>query len=135
VRLQRHSLERPVKPDDFRALAVDDSDILAHRDAGAPSQPTDEEVDANRFAMLELRAQSPILQARRDFLSLRQIVQTIVMSLEHGMAIPAITAETGLIPAVASDDWLDDVTMQFLATARSRNRNAAGLGHSEPSPP
>jgi type I restriction enzyme R subunit len=82
----------------------------------------DDDEEAKRFDMLVLRAQLSILQARPDFMGLRQKIQAIAVNLEDEMAIPAIKAEAALIHAVASDEWWDGVTVPMLETARRRLR-------------
>ena len=122
VRPQRQFVERYAKPEAWQSLDADDHEALAQRIAGLPSQLSDEDEEAKRFDMLVLRAQLSMLQARPDFATLRQKIQTIASKLEDEMAIPAIKAEALLIQAVASDEWWEDVTVPMLETARRRLR-------------
>jgi len=95
---------------------------LGHVQAGGDLRQVDDGAFAKRFDMLVLRAQLSILQARPDFMGLRQKIQTIAVNLEDEVAIPAIKAEAALIHAVASDEWWQDVTVPMLETARRRLR-------------
>jgi type I restriction enzyme R subunit len=122
VRPHRQAVERYVKVDAWQALGADDFDTLATRVAGLPTQVQDDDEEAKRFDMLLLRAQLSVLQARPDFMSLREKIQGIATHLEDEMAIPAIKAEAPLIHAVASDEWWDGVTVPMLETVRRRLR-------------
>lgn len=122
VRPHRQVVERYRQPEAWQVLGDDDFDTLAGRVASLPSQRMDDDEEAKRFDMLVLRAQLSILQARPDFLGLRQKIQAIAVNLEDEMAIPAIKAEAALIHAVASDEWWDGVTVPMLETARRRLR-------------
>ncbi len=122
VRPHRQAVERYVKADAWQALNADDFDTLAAQVAGLPTQVQDDDEEAKRFDMLLLRAQLSVLQARPDFMSLREKIQGIATHLEDEMAIPAIKAEAPLIHAVASDDWWQDVTVPMLETVRRRLR-------------
>jgi type I restriction enzyme R subunit len=122
VRPHRQAVEQFARPAAWQVLQPDDVDTLSQRLASLPSQRTDDDEEAKRFDMLVLRAQLSILQARPDFLSLRQKIQAIAVNLEDEMAIPAIKAEAPLIHAVASDEWWQDVTVPMLETARRRLR-------------
>ena len=122
VRPHRQAVERYVKADAWQALGADDFDTLTTRVAGLPTQVQDDDEEAKRFDMLLLRAQLSVLQARPDFMSLREKIQRIATHLEDEMAIPAIKAEATLIHAVASDEWWDGVTVPMLETVRRRLR-------------
>ena len=122
VRPHRQIVERYAKPAAWQSLGAEDLEILAQRVAALPSQRIDDDEEAKRFDMLMLRAQLAILQARPEFLALRQKIQAIAENLEGEMAIPAIKAEAALIQAVASDAWWQDVTVPMLETARRRLR-------------
>lgn len=63
--------------------------------------------------MLLLRTQLAILQAKPEFASLKQAIQTIASALE-GQSAAAIKAEIMLISAVAGYEWWDDVTLPML---------------------
>lgn len=122
VRPHRQVVEQYSKLTAWQTLSVDDRDVLSHRVASLPSQLGDDDEEAKRFDMLVLRAQLSILQARPDFMGLRQKIQAIALNLEDEMAIPAIKAEATLIHAVASDEWWQDVTVPMLETVRRRLR-------------
>jgi type I restriction enzyme R subunit len=122
VRPHRQAVERYVKAEAWQNLGADDFDTLAGRVASLPTQVHDDDEEAKRFDMLLLRAQLSVLQARPDFVTLRQKIQTIAVHLEDEMAIPAIKAEALLIHAVAGDDWWEDVTVSMLETVRRRLR-------------
>ena len=97
VRPHRQAVERYVKADAWQALGADDFDTLTTRVAGLPTQVQDDDEEAKRFDMLLLRAQLSVLQARPDFMSLREKIQGIATHLEDEMAIPAIKAEAPLV--------------------------------------
>lgn len=122
VRPHRQAVERYVKAEAWQNLGADDFDVLGTRVASLPTQLQDDDEEAKRFDMLLLRAQLSVLQARPDFVTLRQKIQAIALHLEDEMAIPAIKAEAPLIHAVASDDWWEDVTVPMLETVRRRLR-------------
>lgn len=122
VRPHRQAVARYLQADAWQALNADDFDTLATRVAGLPTQVQDDDEEAKRFDMLLLRAQLSVLQARPDFMSLREKIQRIATHLEDEMAIPAIKAEAPLIHAVAGDEWWEGVTVPMLETVRRRLR-------------
>ncbi len=122
VRPHRQAVERYVKAEAWQNLGADDFDVLGARVASLPTQLQDDDEEAKRFDMLLLRAQLSVLQARPDFVTLRQKIQAIALHLEDEMAIPAIKAEAALNHAVAGDDWWEDVTVPMLETVRRRLR-------------
>lgn len=122
VRPQRQAVEPYVKAEAWTNLSADDFEVLAGRVANLPTQVQDEDEEAKRFDMLLLRAQLSVLQARPDFVNLREKIQAIATSLEDEMSIPAIKAEALLISAVASEEWWEGVTVPMLETVRRRLR-------------
>ena len=122
VRPHRQHVERFVQPHAWNILTPDDLEVLNQRLSVLPTQLTDDDEEAKRFDMLVLRGQLSILQARNDFIGLRETIQAIASKLEDQMAIPAIKAEELLIRAVASDDCWQDVTVPMLETVRRRLR-------------
>jgi type I restriction enzyme R subunit len=122
VRPQRQAVEKFANAKSWDLLGPEEFHELASRVAGLPSEQVDEDEEAKRFDMLLLRAQLAVLQAKPDFVSLKEKIQGIASALEEQMAIPAIKAEMVLIQAVASEDWWEDVTVPMLETVRRRLR-------------
>ncbi|MEW6020984.1 MAG: DEAD/DEAH box helicase family protein [Pseudomonadota bacterium] len=122
VRPLRKSVERFADVKSWHVLGAEDFHELASKVAGLPSEKADDDEEAKRFDMLMLRTQLAVLQAKLDFASLKEKIQTIASALEEQTAIPAIKAEMVLIQAVASDDWWEDVTVPMLETVRRRLR-------------
>ncbi|MFZ3004191.1 MAG: DEAD/DEAH box helicase family protein [Undibacterium umbellatum] len=122
VRPQRKFVEKFSKLESWQQLGTEELSELAHHVAGLPSELTDEDEEAKRFDMLLIRTQLSILQARPDFASLREKIQSIASALEAQDAIPAIRAQMVLIQAVVSDDWWVDVTVPMLEIVRRRLR-------------
>jgi len=122
VRTQRKSVEKYAQPGSWQKLGVDDINELTNNLAGLPTELGDEDEEGKRFDMLVLRAQLAILQAKPDFNSLRQKIQTIAGALEEQDAIPAVKAQMPLIQAVAGDDWWVDVTVAMLEVVRKKLR-------------
>lgn len=122
VRPQRKAVERYAYMESWHTLGQEEFHELASRVAGLPSEQVDDDEEAKRFDMLMLRTQLAVLQAKPDFTSLKEKIQSIASALEEQMAIPAIKAEMVLIQAVASDDWWQDVTVPMLETVRRRLR-------------
>lgn len=122
VRPHRRVVEQYRVSEAWQVLSPDSFDTLSHSVAALPSQRIDDDEEAKRFDMLVLKAQLSILQARPDFMGLRQKIQSIAVNLEDEMAIPAIKAEASLIHSLASDEWWDNVTVPMLETARRRLR-------------
>jgi type I restriction enzyme, R subunit len=122
VRPHRQAIERYAQPSAWKSLGPEDFDTLTSQVAALPSQLSDTDEEAKRFDLLVMRAQLSILQAKPDFMSLRQKIQAIAVALEDEMSIPAIKAEAMLIHAVAGDEWWQDVTVPMLETVRRRLR-------------
>jgi type I restriction enzyme, R subunit len=122
VRPHRQAVERYSQPATWESLGPEDFDTLTSQVAALPSQLSDADEEAKRFDLLVMRAQLSILQAKPDFMSLRQKIQAIAVALEDETSIPAIKAEAMLIHAVAGDEWWQDVTVPMLETVRRRLR-------------
>lgn len=127
VRPQRKYVDKFAKADAWQQLGPEDFHELTTKVAGLPTELTDEDEEAKRFDMLVLRTQLAILQAKPDFASLKEKVQTIASKLEEQSAIPAIKAEIVFIQMVASDDWWEDITVPMLETARRKLRQLVKL--------
>lgn len=122
VRPRRQWVEKYAQAEAWKYLGPQEYEDLTHRVAGLPTELPDEDEEAKRFDMLMLRAQLSILQARPDFCSLREKIQSIARALEEQMAIPAIKAHMELIQSVVSDEWWQDVTVPMLEIVRRRLR-------------
>lgn len=122
VRTQRKSVEKFAKPEPWQALGAEDLNELTQNVADLPSELADEDEEAKRFDMLVLRTQLVILQAKPDFVSLREKIQAIASALEGLESIPAIKAQMVLIQSVAGDEWWEDVTVPMLESARKKLR-------------
>lgn len=122
VRPQRKYVDKFAKADAWQQLGPEDFHELTTKVAGLPTELADEDEEAKRFDMLLLRTQLAILQAKPDFASLKEKIQTIASKLEEQSAIPAIKTEIVFIQMVASDDWWEDVTVPMLETARRKLR-------------
>lgn len=122
VRPQRKYVDKFAKADAWQKLGPEDFHELTTKVAGLPTELADEDEEAKRFDMLVLRTQLAILQAKPDFASLKEKIQTIASKLEEQSAIPAIKAEIVFIQMVASEDWWEDVTVPMLETARRKLR-------------
>jgi type I restriction enzyme, R subunit len=127
VRPHRQAVERYAQPATWKSLVAEDFDRLASEVAALPSQLSDADEEAKRFDLLVMRAQLSILQAKPDFMSLRQKIQAIAVALEDEMSIPAIKAEAMLIHALAGDEWWQDVKVPMLETVRRRLRTLVKL--------
>lgn len=122
VRPQRRSVEKFAHIESWKQLAAEDVEELNSRVANLPSSLPDDDEEAKRFDMLLLRTQLSVLQAKPEFASLREKIQSIAIQLEGQMAIPAIKAEASLIQSIGSDEWWQDVTVPMLETVRRRLR-------------
>ncbi len=122
VRPHRQFVDKFAEATAWSKLSSEDFHELRDRVAGLPTTLSDEDEEAKRFDMLVLRAQLSILQAKSDFVSLREKIQRLAGDLEEQISIPAIKAEIVFIAQVASDDWWEDVTVPMLETARRRLR-------------
>jgi type I restriction enzyme R subunit len=122
VRPQRKLVEKYAKLDSWRTLDGDCFTELVQCVAGLPTGLVDDDEDAKRFDLLVLRTQLAILQAKPDFMALRERLQAIASALEEQEAIPAIKAQMVLIQAMAGDEWWEDVTVVMLEAARRKLR-------------
>ena len=122
VRPQRKSVEKFAKLEAWNQLDMDNFTELAQKVAGLPTGLLDNDEDAKRFDILVLRTQLSILQARPDFVALRERMQAIASALEEQDAIPSIKAHMALIQAIAGDEWWDDLTVAMLESARKKLR-------------
>ena len=122
VRPQRRHVDKFAQTSAWAVLMPEDHHELRAHVAGLPSELTDEDEEAKRFDLLVLRAQLAILQAKPDFASLKDKIQTIASALEDQANIPAIKAEIVFIQTIASDEWWEDVTVPMLEMARRKLR-------------
>nr|WP_314625327.1 DEAD/DEAH box helicase family protein [uncultured Janthinobacterium sp.] len=122
VRPQRKYVEKFAKVDAWHKLDGNGLDELSQNVATLPSSLLDNDEEAKRFDMLVLRTQLAILQARPDFLALRERMQAIASALEEQDAIPAIREHMVLIQSIAGEDWWVDVTIAMLENARKKLR-------------
>jgi len=122
VRPHRQMVEQYAQVEAWEQLGSEDYIALSSRVAPLPTQLLDADEEAKRFDLLVLRTQLAILQARPDYASLKDAIQTIATALEEQTAIPAVRAEMVLIQAVASEEWWEDVTTPMLETVRKRLR-------------
>lgn len=122
VRTQRKSVEKYANHEAWQKLGIDDFNELTNNVAGLPTELGDEDEEGKRFDMLVLRAQLAILQAKPDFNSLREKIQSIASALEEQDAIPAVKAQMPLIQAIAGDEWWVDVTVPMLEVVRKKLR-------------
>lgn len=127
VRPQRQFVEKYAKQEAWQTIGPDEYLEISNRIAGLPSQEAEDDEEAKRFDMLVLRTQLAILQAKPDFTSLREKIQSIATALEAQMAIPAIKAEMVLIQEVGYDEWWDGVTVPMLEAARRKLRGLIKL--------
>lgn len=105
VRPQRRHVDKFAQTSVWEVLTPEDHHELRAHVAGLPSELTDEDEEAKRFDLLVLRTQLAILQAKPDFGSLKDKIQTIATALEDQANIPAIKAEIVFIQTIASDEW------------------------------
>lgn len=122
VRLQRKYVEKFAKLEAWHKLDGNGLDELSRNVATLPSSLLDNDEEAKRFDMLVLRTQLAILQARPDFLTLRERMQAIASALEEQDAIPAIREHMVLIQSIAGEDWWVDITIAMLENARKKLR-------------
>ena len=127
VRPQRKWVQKYANVEAWQRMGVDDFTELGQHVAGLPSELVDDDEDAKRFDLLVLRTQLSILQARPDFGSLREKIQTIARALEEQEAIPAIKVHMVLIQSIAGDEWWEDVNIGMLENARKRLRSLMRL--------
>jgi type I restriction enzyme R subunit len=127
VRPQRQTVEKFAKLEAWNKLDVDSFTELAQKVASLPTALLDNDEDAKRFDMLVLRTQLSILQARPDFVALRERLQAIASALEEQDAIPAIKAHMALIQAISGDEWWEDVTVAMLEVVRKKLRSLVKL--------
>ena len=86
VRPQRKYVDKFAKADAWQKLGPEDFHELTTKVAGLPTELADEDEEAKRFDMLLLRTQLAILQAKPDFASLKEKIQTIASKLEEQSA-------------------------------------------------
>lgn len=122
VRPQRQFVEKFAQAEAWQAIGPEEFHELTSKVADLPSEQVDDDEDAKRFDMLVLRTQLAILQAKPDFLSLKEKIQAIAAALEAETNIPAIKAEMVLIQSLASEEWWEWVTLPMLETVRRRLR-------------
>jgi len=122
VRPHRQPVEKFAKAEAWVALGMEDLLELRTRIADLPTELADEDEEAKRFDMLCLRVQLSILQAKPEFVTLKEKIQVIASALEEQTNIPAIKEAMPFIQAVASDEWWDDVTVPMVETVRRRLR-------------
>lgn len=122
VRPQRKYVEKFANAEAWQQLGPEDYHELTDKVAGLPTELTDEDEEAKRFDMLVLRTQLSVLQAKPDFMSLKEKIQAIASALEEQSAIPSIKAAMVFIQAVSGDEWWEDVTVPMLETARRKLR-------------
>ena len=122
VRPQRKYVEKFAKVEAWHKLDGNGLDELSQNVATLPSSLLDNDEEAKRFDMLVLRTQLAILQARPDFLALRERMRAIASALEEQDAIPAIREHMVLIQSIAGEDWWVDVTIAMLENARKKLR-------------
>jgi type I restriction enzyme R subunit len=122
VRPHRQPVEKFAKAEAWVALGMEDLLELRTRVADLPTELADEDEEAKRFDMLCLRVQLSILQAKPEFVTLKEKIQVIASALEEQTNIPAIKEAMPFIQAVASDEWWDDVTVPMVETVRRRLR-------------
>ena len=122
VRPHRQAVEKFAKAEAWVKLSTEDVMELRNRVADLPTELADEDEEAKRFDMLCLRVQLSILQAKPDFITLKEKIQTIASTLEEQANIPAIKEVMAFIQSVASDEWWEDVTVPMVETVRRRLR-------------
>jgi type I restriction enzyme R subunit len=122
VRPQRKLVEKYAKSEAWHMLGADQFGELAQNVANLPTELADEDEDAKRFDLLVLRTQLAILQAKPDFVSLRDNIIAIASALEDQQTIPAIKAQLVLIQSITGDVWWENVTVAMLETTRKRLR-------------
>lgn len=127
VRPKRLYVERYSKPESWEQLSSDAKQELETQVANLPTSIVDEDEEAKRFDLLMLRTQLSVLQAGKDYPSLKEKTQKIAAALEEQTAIPAIKAEMVLIQAVVGEEWWEDVTVPMLEHARKRLRSLVKL--------
>ncbi len=122
VRPQRRFVEKFAQAEAWKKIGPEEFHELTGKLANLPSEQVDDDEEAKRFDMLILRTQLAILQAKPDFLNLKEKIQAIAASLEAETSIPAIKAEIVLIQALGSEEWWEGVTLPMLETVRRRLR-------------
>jgi type I restriction enzyme R subunit len=122
VRPQRKYVDKFTKAEAWQKLDSESFDELNQKVATLPTSLLDNDEEAKRFDMLVLRTQLAILQARPDFVTLRERMQAIAGALEEQDAIPAVREHMVLIQSIRGEDWWIDVTIAMLENARKKLR-------------
>jgi len=122
VRPHRQPVEKFAKAEAWKVLGTEDFAELKTRVANLPTELVDEDEEAKRFDMLCLRTQLSILQAKPDFITLKEKIQAIASALEEQNNIPSIKEAMTFIHSVVSDEWWEGVTVPMLETARRKLR-------------
>lgn len=95
VRPQCKSVEKFAKVESWYRLDGDSFTESGQKDAGLPTAMLDNDEDAKHFDMLVLCTQLAFLQAKLDFVSLRERMQAIAKTLEEQEAIPRYQGADG----------------------------------------
>lgn len=122
VRPQRKYVDKFSQRKAWQKLGPEDLHELHAKVAGLPTELPDEDEEAKRFDMLVLRTQLAVLQAKPDFVGLKEKIQAIASALEEQSNIPSIKAAMAFIQLVVSDEWWEDITVGMLETARRKLR-------------
>lgn len=127
VRPRRRLVEKYSNKAAWKNLSSDALSELSHEVAGLPSELETEPEEAKRFDLLILYLQLAVTRSEPGFVRLRDQVKSIAGLLEEKSAIPMVREQMGLIEAIQSDEWWQDVTLPMLERVRRRLRNVVGL--------